>query len=68
MRIQERVISDLFQVAKTPYSQRTPEESEALYLWIRQTEFFKSIPQGIVRELCNALSGQHFFPYERGKT
>lgn len=65
IKLQERAVSDLYQVAKIPYPQRTSEESEVLYLWIRQTEFFKSVPQGIVRELCNALSAEHFFPYER---
>lgn len=67
IRIQQSIVSDLFKVAKTHWTQRSAEEADALYLWVRQTEFFKTLPQGIVRELCNVITAEHYFPYSRSK-
>lgn len=68
IRIQQSVVSDLFKVAKSHWTQRSDDETEALYMWVRQTEFFKALPQGVIRELCNVITAEHYFPYTKSKS
>ena len=46
---------DISEVVLRPLLQRTHDERNALYNWVSSTEFFKTIPSTIVRELCDCL-------------
>lgn len=46
---------DLSKIAKKSAVFRTAEESEAFCAWVSKSEFFKTLPQSIVRDLCSNL-------------
>jgi hypothetical protein len=59
---------DLTKIAKKSAVFRSPEESEAFSSWVAKSEFFKTLPQSIVRDLCNNLYCEQFSRGSIGKT